>query len=123
MKSLCSLILFFGSLAHAATTKTCLQIGGNNPEKIGSISVELSKGDVFLGHSTSMNVANGKFVFTSTVSTKSGATYRKYVKQTDGEFEAVLEPKLLKAGSTGTLKIWYNNGDGFISTVFRCSDK
>lgn len=110
--------------------KFCKWKSGNGVDQKSSFDLSLSNEKLTISNLSSEEPQQlemkGNWKFVASFKDKKKKTFlkferaRKSVNETD---QVIVEPSLLKAGNTGVVKYWYNNGDGFISDVFECSDK
>lgn len=121
MKVLLSVLFLVACASPAAFAKTCKWSGGNDSEKAAQFDLLVTQKTLEISNSTSQDFSlNGTWKFKREFKAKDKTTWLEYRFPKDKAAQAIVDPQLLRAKGTGTVKLWYNNGDGFLSTIFAC---
>ncbi|MGZ3721740.1 MAG: hypothetical protein ACXVA9_02340 [Bdellovibrionales bacterium] len=107
--------------ASIAQSKTCEWSGGNDLYRKATFAVVVTQKRSEISKSSSEDLSiNGSWRLKREFKSKDGATWLEFRFPKDKAYQAIIDPDLLKANGSGMIKLWYNNGDGFIASVYTC---
>lgn len=108
----------YSSGAHA---KACRWSGGHDLFKDVTFDLVVNQKSMEISKCASEELTvNGKWKFKREFKSKDGVTWLEYRFPKDKYIQAIVDPNLLKVKGSGLLKLWYNNGDGFIASAYIC---
>src|SRR4051812_45443596 len=112
-------VLSSSLFATVAQGKTCKWFGGNDLYRKATFEVVVTQRRLEISNSSSEDLSiDGSWRLKREFKDKKGATWLEYRFPKDLGLQAIVAPNLLKATGRGLIKLWYNNGDGFIASVY-----